>query len=580
MRFKFALAMAAMTSVAHGAPEPVALPSTSTALTVLHPTEGQRLPNLSQVFTFGAVSPGSTLTVNGLPITVHPGGGYLAMIPMKPGELTLTYMAMGAVGSGVAVDRRVVVSSGFVPSPINPLTLEKGTVTPTDNLWLSAGDVVRVTFQGSPGAKAEFAIEGVHDKIPMAEIGGRGQFEGTYWILPTDKCNDAKIVVTLKKGKSIIHQRAPGRITIDHGAIPRVGVITEETVAARTGPDGGYDLFLYKGMRVRLTGKIGGQWRARLSSQQSGWIKESAVQELPGGTAPAQSMLTNMTIVPSQESSLIRVPLSDMLPYRTEQSLDPMQLVITLYGAVNKTDLIKHDTTDTLIRIVRWRQIAPDTSQIIIEPRFKRWWGYDVRYEGNTLMVEVRAPWPSDEIKGMVIAVDPGHGGTEKGAAGPHELWEKDANLAIAKRVVQALEDAGAKPFLTREIDMDLALYERPKMAWQKGARLFVSVHCNSAGLYENPVFNNGFSLYWYQPQSQAFASSLHNAYKRQIKLRDHGLYYADLAVCRMTQMPAVLTEQAFIIEPEQERLLFDPKFQRSIADSIVDGIRRFVAQP
>ena len=49
-------------------------------------------------------------------------------------------------------------------------------------------------------------------------------------------------------------------------------------------------------------------------------------------------------------------------------------------------------------------------------------------------------------LRGMTIAVDAGHGGNELGAIGPHGTLEKDANLAIARVVRNALEGAGA-PF-------------------------------------------------------------------------------------------------------------------------------------
>jgi len=178
----------------------------------------------------------------------------------------------------------------------------------------------------------------------------------------------------------------------------------------------------------------------------------------------------------------------------------------------------------------------------------------------------------------MVIAIDPGHGGADNGAIGPHGTFEKDANLAIAKILQETLEKAGAKPFLTRTIDGDLALYERAHIAWKNKARLFVSVHCNSSGIGENPLWTNGASVYFYQPQSQALAEAIHAGYRKHTpELPDRGLFYADFAVCRMTQMPAVLTEQAYIILPSQEELLFDPKFQRNLANAIVNGIKTFI---
>ncbi|MFA5975347.1 MAG: N-acetylmuramoyl-L-alanine amidase [Elusimicrobiota bacterium] len=564
------------------------IPSTPTitpaTLTIVHPTEGQRLPLLSQIFAFGAVVPGSTLTINGSTINVHSSGGYLAMVPVSTGDFVLSAEVKSPAGDSAKLDRRIYVAPGFIASPLSPLTIEKGSVSPFDDAWLMAGDSVRVSFQGSSGASAEFSIEGVARKIPMMEVGvssagRRGIYEGLYTIQPEDKVHRASIEVTLKRRRITEKEKAAGRLTIDNTPAPRVGLLLED-VAARTGPDGGYDLFLAKGMRVRLTGKVGGQWRVRLSAMQSGWVRENAVQELPPGTQPAQSPLGNFIVTRQDENTLIRVPLGDVLPYRAEQNLNPAQLVVTLYGAVAKTDLIRYDPFDTLIQQVRWRQTAPDTVQLVIEPAFQKWWGYDIRYEGTTLLIEIRKPWLKDGLAGMAIAVDAGHGGSDSGAIGPHGTLEKDANLAIANVVRDALARAGANPFLIRETDSDIPLYDRPRIAWKGGARLFISIHCNAAGNSENPVWNNGFSIYWYHPQSLTLAKVIHSDYRKRLPLPDHGLFYADFAVCRMTQMPSFLAEQAFIIVPEQEQMIFDPKFQKQVAASIVNGIKAFLAKP
>ncbi|HVO32733.1 MAG TPA: N-acetylmuramoyl-L-alanine amidase, partial [Elusimicrobiota bacterium] len=166
---------------------------------------------------------------------------------------------------------------------------------------------------------------------------------------------------------------------------------------------------------------------------------------------------------------------------------------------------------------------------------------------------------------------------SDVGAVGVHQTQEKDANLQIARVVKEALLKAGARPFLTRDRDVDVPLYDRARIAWNHKARLFISVHCNASGEAENPIWNNGFSTYWYQPQSQELANAIHASYLRSVALPDHGLYFADLAVCRMTQMPAVLTEQAFIIVPEQEEMIFDPKFQKNVAAAIVNAVKSYV---
>ncbi len=569
------------TLVAVSTPTPFQV-STPAWITVVHPLEGAKLPPIKEVFVYGATIAGSTLTLNGSTVPVHVKGGYLVMVPLTPGEVLLNLDAKIPGGQTAHMERRFTVASGFTMSPSTPTTLVKDSMMPSEDLLLTPGDTVRVSFQGSPQGTAEFNIEGLARRIPMVEAGNppHGVYEGAYVIQPGASAHHADITVTLKK-RELRKETVRGHLTIESEMIPRVGIVTEDTVAARTAADGGYDLFLYKGMRVRLTGKMGAQWRVRFSATQTGWVKESAIHELPRGTPAPQSAVSNITVTYQGDSTIIRAPLSDVLPFRVEQALEPPSLTVTLFGATDKTDLIRYDPVDPLVRLVRWRQLTADTCQLIIEPKFKKWWGFDVRYEGSTMVIEIRKPWTAESLRDMVIAVDAGHGGSDNGATGPHATFEKEANLQIAQVVKETLEKAGAKPFLTRTVDMDVPLYERPHIAWKNKARLFVSVHCNAAGLGENPLWNNGSSVYFYHPQSQALAEAIHAGYRKHTPvLPDRGLYYADFAVCRMTQMPAVLTEQAYIILPDQEDLLFNPKFQKNLANAIVNGIKTFVSNP
>jgi N-acetylmuramoyl-L-alanine amidase len=551
-------------------------------VTVVQPTEGAKLPALKETFVYGAVVAGSTLTLNGSTVPVHSKGGYLAMVPLKAGDILLNLEASAPGGQTAGLERRFSVAAEFKMSPESPVTIEADSIAPAEDMFLLPGDSVRVMFQGSPQGKAEFAIEGVARHIPMAETGNppRGIYEGSYTIQADDHAKGARIEVSLKK-RSLRRREARGRLTIDSGRIPRVGMITEESAASRTAAEGGYDFFLYKGMRLRLTGKIGNQWRVRFSALQSGWVKDSAIQELPKGTLVPQSVLSNMSTSFLGESTIVRIPLADVLPYRVEQNLEPPSLAVTLFGATNKTDSIRYDPIDPLVRLVRWRQTSPESCQVVVEPKFKTWWGYSVRYEGTTLVIELRKPWATRSLHDMVVAIDAGHGGADAGAIGPHGTLEKDANLQIAEVLKGVLEKSGAKPFLTRDKDIDVPLYERPRIAWRNKARIFVSVHCNSSGWSENPNWNNGSSVYWYQPQSQALAEAVHAGYRKHVAmLPDRGLFYSDFAVCRMTEMPAVLTEQAYIILPGQEAMLFDPKFQKNFANAIVNGLKSFVAKP
>lgn len=54
-----------------------------------------------------------------------------------------------------------------------------------------------------------------------------------------------------------------------------------------------------------------------------------------------------------------------------------------------------------------------------------------------------------------------------------------------------------------------------------------------------------------------------------------HALFYVLLG----SRMPSILIESGFLSHPDEERRLADPVYQRSVADSIVGGIERFIAE-
>ena len=86
----------------------------------------------------------------------------------------------------------------------------------------------------------------------------------------------------------------------------------------------------------------------------------------------------------------------------------------------------------------------------------------------------------------ITVVIDPGHGGSDTGAVSPHGFFEKDANLLTSMRVKAELESLGYNVVMTREDDSFPALYDRPKVAHEKGADAFVSIHHN-APPYEVP---------------------------------------------------------------------------------------------
>ncbi len=82
----------------------------------------------------------------------------------------------------------------------------------------------------------------------------------------------------------------------------------------------------------------------------------------------------------------------------------------------------------------------------------------------------------------VTIMLDPGHGGTESGAA-YNGLVEKNLNLKIAKYAKEELETyEGVTVGMTRTTDVNVDLVARTQLAADQKADIFVSLHNNASG--------------------------------------------------------------------------------------------------
>lgn len=176
----------------------------------------------------------------------------------------------------------------------------------------------------------------------------------------------------------------------------------------------------------------------------------------------------------------------------------------------------------------------------------------------------------------MRIAIDPGHGGKDPGAVGGQHR-ESEVALAISLFLRDELVHGGHDVLMTRETDVFLPIGERCRLANTWKADLFVSIHCNAASntqahgmellIYPGSVKGRDLAGHIWEPLLQ-----LPNLRDRGIKARD------DLGVLRMTAMPAVLVETAFISNPENRRDHLETTHgRRRIARAIAQGVMEWV---
>lgn len=188
--------------------------------------------------------------------------------------------------------------------------------------------------------------------------------------------------------------------------------------------------------------------------------------------------------------------------------------------------------------------------------------------------------FPKGTLVGKVIAIDPGHGGYDPGAVGKGGLYEKDVALDIACELADELRKAGATVILTRETDVYVTLPNRANLANQNKADIFISIHANAS--VKSTVA--GTSTYYYAPasipalaaqgdQRKALAQAVQNQMVKSLGTRNIGILQENFAVTRLTQMPSILVETAFISNPDEEKLLADEQFRSKTALAISQGV-------
>lgn len=126
---------------------------------------------------------------------------------------------------------------------------------------------------------------------------------------------------------------------------------------------------------------------------------------------------------------------------------------------------------------------------------------------------------------------------------------------------------------------MSTSTSHRVDFAKAKNVDLLISIHNNALPDGRDPNKEHGTSSYWYHPQSQELAASLKNAEAKELGFPDIGARYQNLALCRPTNMPAVLVEVGFVCNPDEYAKLISPASQQAAAQGMLKGLINYFAK-
>jgi len=208
-----------------------------------------------------------------------------------------------------------------------------------------------------------------------------------------------------------------------------------------------------------------------------------------------------------------------------------------------------------------------------------------VNLKGDGTVGTVSETAVSSNLNGIKMVLDAGHGGADPGTIGVSTGGkESDVNLAITKRLEQALIKQGVAVVMTREDENSIAdtkaadMTERKRIITESGEDLTISIHQNKfedTGVAGPQVF-----FYPGSVEGEKFAKCLQQALNDTLKpAKPRSALSADYYVLRYGSEPAVIIECGFMSNPEEDVLLHKTQYQIMIVNAIVEGVGDYVAE-
>lgn len=556
-----------------------------TSLSLVYPPPNHRT-TAPQIFLIGSGNPQSPVIINGTTINRSPDGHFAPSFPLAVGTNSFTLQHQGQTQT-LTVER---LSSAPIAPPANGFL--ETSLFPATDITRQSNELI--CFRAIAPESGQVSVTLGDRMLPLIRQSDRQNLPPNAAVLigqnqgPTATSQSFQGCSTfpdpLGNGEAPRYRwtangqtqeaTAPGRITITPSQSLPVVTVTSEGGVARTGPSTDYSRLtpLPRGTQAIVTGTEG-EW---LRLQYGAWIKKAETQALPPGTVPPHTTIRSVRSQEIPGATQIIFPLQTPVPITIAQG--DREFILTLHHTTAQTDTI-YLAESPIIRRLDWQQLDPHTVRYGFQLKTPQQWGYDVRYEGNNLILELRHPpdngdrRPAQPLAGIQILLDPGHGGEELGARGPNGEPEKRVNLQVSQKLKAALEAQGATVYLSREGDQFLSLGDRMTLIKNLKPTLALSIHYNAlpdGGDAENTA---GIGMFWYHSQSHDLAQFLHDYVTEDLDRPSYGVYWNNLALTRPHSSIAVLMELGFMINPWEFEWITDETAQNQLAQSLAEGI-------
>ncbi len=331
--------------------------------------------------------------------------------------------------------------------------------------------------------------------------------------------------------------------------------------------------FLDSNILLKVIDSFKTDYKVQLSKNHSAYIDKRSVVNY-NNTIAKDYLTGSWKVFGDSAYDYVSVSLTEKLPYKSVQQINPSKIVVDIFGVQSNTNWITQLSSAKEIKNAYYEQVEDDVMRMTIELKHSMHWGYSIYYTGNRLTIKVKRQPAKTELKNLVIIVDAGHGGDNKGADGvTTKILEKDYTLLIAKELRTALIKKKANVIMTREIDTSLTMPERIAFAKNQCPDLLISIHLNSSSVDTIQGVSTYYRYIGFKPLSVSILNKMID-----LNLKEFGNVGSfNFALSGPTDYPNCLVEVAFLSNPEDEKKILSPAFHKAVAKKIVEGIEDFL---
>lgn len=534
----------------------------------------------SRQFIIGSTCKTCDITINNLPVKVYSTGAFAMELNLRPGDSSFIIKASNNTKSS---SQKITYTYTLPRQADTVKTLEIASIQtfPEGDLILQPGDKIKFKVKALPGATIKVSNGTVMTELTTTQSKGMpGIYQGEYIVKPTDSFFLQKFIVSVSDTSGKISSReTKNKFSVMSSYTPDVAITKGRLAHLEYGLGddrlGGAKIgYLDSNVLLRISGKVGNDYRVQLTKTRTAYIPDDLVTLMPRGTFTPESLTDKITVYGDSVYDYVKLALFAKLPYQSFQLIDPSRIVVDVFGATNNTNWITQLQTAKEIASIDYEQVAEEVFRIKIQLKHKQHWGHSIYYSGNTLIVKIKQQPKELSLDKLTIAVDAGHGGSNEGAVGATGTYEKEITLAIALKLQKALQKEGAKVIMTRTYEKFFDNKQRILFYRDSVPDLLLSIHLNSS---EDPFRVGGTSTYYryigFKPLSLFI-------YKRMLELglKEYGNTGSfNFMLNSPIEYPNALIETLFLSNLEEEEKILNPAYQQEMVDKIILGLKDFL---